>query len=65
MVASSLLSMALHEGSQSKRIGVVFDTYRQISIKNAEGAMRGELHEVQVAHISAYQLVNGESSEVR
>ena len=57
MVASSLLSMALHEGSQSKRIDVVFDTYRQISIKNAERTMRGEVHGVQVAHISAYQLV--------
>ena len=28
MVASSLLSMALHEGPQRKRIDVVFDTYR-------------------------------------
>ena len=36
MVVSSLLSMALHEGSQSKRIDVVFDTYREMSIKNAE-----------------------------
>lgn len=32
MVASSLLSMALHEGSQSKRIDVVFDTYIQTDV---------------------------------
>ena len=57
MVASSLLSMALHEGSQSKRIDVVFDTYRQMSTKDAERTIRGEVHGVQVAHISAYQLV--------
>lgn len=57
MAASSLLSMALHKGSQSKRIDVVLDTYRQISIKNAERTMGGDVHGVQVAHISAYQLV--------
>ena len=57
MVASSLLSMSLHEGSQSKRIDVFFDTYRQISIKNAERTIRGEVHGVQVVLISAYQLV--------
>ena len=57
MVASSLLSMAVHEGSQSKRIDVVFDTYREVSIKNAERSKRGEVPGVQLAHISASQLV--------
>ena len=55
--ASSLLSMAVHEGSQSKRIDVVFDTYRELSIKNAERSKRGEVPGVQLAQISASQLV--------
>ena len=43
MVASSLLTKVLHEGCQSNRIDVVFDTYREKSIKNAERTMRGEV----------------------
>ena len=42
MVASSLRTKVLHEGSQSNRIDVVFDTYRDTSITNAERTMRGE-----------------------
>ena len=57
MVASSLLTKVLHEGSQSNRIDVVFDTYRDMSIKNAERTMRGEVAGVQLSHISSTQLV--------
>lgn len=35
-IAVAVLLMALKEGSQSKRIDVVFDTYRDNSIKNSE-----------------------------
>ena len=47
MVASSLLTKLLHEGSQSNRIDV----------KNAEKTMRGEVAGVQLSHISSTQLV--------
>ena len=57
MVASSLQTKVLHEGSQSNRIDVVFDTYRDMSIKNTETTMRGEVAGVQMAHISSTQLV--------
>ena len=33
--------MALHEGSNSKRVDVIFDVYKEISIKNAEKEKRG------------------------
>lgn len=35
-IATSALSMALNEGSQSNRVGVVFDTYCENSIKDSE-----------------------------
>ena len=35
-VAVSLMGMVLHEGSSSERIDVVFDVYKENSIKNAE-----------------------------
>ncbi|KAK3747382.1 hypothetical protein QZH41_002637 [Actinostola sp. cb2023] len=57
MVASSLLTNVLHEGFQSNRIDVVFDTYRDVSIKNAERTMRGEVAGVHLSDISATQLV--------
>lgn len=56
-VASSLLSMVLHAGSQSSRIDVVFDVYRENSIKNAERTIRGEEQGVQFANITASQLI--------
>ena len=36
-----LLAMALREGGSSTRIDVVFDNYREISIKNLEREKRG------------------------
>ena len=41
-IAESLLSMALNEGTSSDRIDVVFDDYRDESIKSAERGNRGE-----------------------
>ena len=40
-VADDMLSMVLHEGTDSPRIDVVFDVYRDSSIKNAEREKRG------------------------
>ena len=42
-VAESLLCLVLHEGSNPKRIDVIFDVYKEKSIKNAERE-RGELN---------------------
>ena len=39
--ADSALTLALHEGTDSARIVVVFDVYRDTSIKNAERCNRG------------------------
>ena len=41
-IAESLLSMALNEGTLSDRIDVVFDDYREDSIKSAERENRGD-----------------------
>ena len=36
-VAQTVLNMALREGSQCKRIDLVYDTYKEISIKTGSG----------------------------
>lgn len=41
-VADTLLTMVLREGATSTRIDVVFDVYRNISIKNIEREKRGD-----------------------
>ena len=43
-VAESLMDIVLHEGSSSQRIDVVFDVYKEDSIKNAEREKRGSLY---------------------
>ena len=55
-VATTVLSMALKEGSQSNRIDVVFDKYQENSIKNSERSVRGgetghQLHSITGAQI--------------
>ena len=45
-VASTILLMALREGSQSNRIDVVFDTYQENSIKNSERSVRPLSHDL-------------------
>ena len=54
-VADNRLSMVLHEGTDSQRIDVVFDVYRDSSIKNAEIDKRGsesghEYRNIEVDH---------------
>ena len=56
-VAMAVLKMALKEGSSSKRIDVVFDTYKEVSIKNMQRLIRGEELGVTLQNISASQLV--------
>ena len=56
-VASTILLMALREGSQSNRIDVVFDTYQENSIKNSERSVRGEETGHQLQSISSTQIV--------
>ena len=56
-VSTALFSMALHEGSQSRRIDIIFDTYRENSIKNTERSLRGEVQGIQVSNVTASQLV--------
>ena len=48
-VDTTILVMALREGSHSSRIDVVFDTYKENSIKNCERSLRVEKtgHELQ------------------
>lgn len=54
-IASSILLMAIREGSQGKRIDVVFDTYQENSIKNSE--RRGEETGHQLQSITSAQIV--------
>ena len=56
-VATTVLSMALKEGSQSHRIDVVFDTYQENSIKNSERSSRGEETGHQLQAITGKQIV--------
>ncbi|KAK3728046.1 hypothetical protein QZH41_015787, partial [Actinostola sp. cb2023] len=56
-VADTVLNMALREGTQCKRIDVVFDTYREISIKNFERSLRGEETGHQLRSITSTQIV--------
>ena len=57
-VVSTFFAVALNEGGpQSTRIDIVFDTYREISIKNVERGIRGEVQGVQLAYITATQII--------
>ena len=54
-VAESLLCLVLHDRSNSKRIDVIFEVYKENSIKNAEREKRGaefgnELRNIQSEH---------------
>ena len=40
-IADALMAMVLREGASSKQIDVVFDVYRETSIKNTERERRG------------------------
>ena len=56
-VAVTVLLMALKEGSQSKWIDVVFDSYQENSIKNSKRSVRGEETGHQLQSITASQIV--------
>ena len=57
-VANTLFNMALNEGGpQSTRIDLVFDTYREISIKNLERSVRGEIQGVQLTNVTASKII--------
>ena len=57
-VANTFFTVALNEGGpQSTRIDIVFDTYREISIKNVERGIREEVQGVQLANITATQII--------
>ena len=56
-VASAVLQMVLREGKHSKRIDVVFDTYKENSIKGSERLLRGEETGHQFQSIASTQIV--------
>ena len=45
-----MMSMVLHDGGDSQRIGVVFDVYSYSSIKNAEREKRGSGRNIKADH---------------
>jgi len=51
-LAESVLLMVLHEGTQSQRIDVVFDVYKETSIKDAERCNRGASMAIQFKSIA-------------
>ena len=56
-VAMTVLSMAMKEGVWCNRIDVVFDTYKELSIKNCEQQLRGEESGHQLVNITSTQIV--------
>lgn len=56
-VATTILGMALREGSQSRRTDVVFETCKQNSIKNSERSLWGEKTGHELQDITSTQLV--------
>ena len=56
-VATTVLSMAMEEGVRCNRIDVVFDTYKELSIKNSERQLRGEESGQHLVSITNTQIV--------
>ena len=56
-VAITVLSVAMKEGVSCNRIDVVFDTYKELSIKNSERQLRGEESGHQLVNITSTQIV--------
>jgi len=56
-VTITVLSMAIKEGVWCNRIDVVFDTYKELSIKNSERQLRGEEPGHQLVNITSTQIV--------
>ena len=55
-IAAFIHYMVFKEGSHSSQIDIVFDTYRDISIKNVERTLRGDDQGLQQQNISETQL---------
>ena len=56
-VAMTVLSMAMKEEMWCNRIDVVFDTYKELSIKNSERQLRVEKSGHQLFNITSTQIV--------
>ena len=56
-IAMTVLSMAMKEGVSCNRIDVVFDTYKELSIKNSERQLRGKEAGHQLVNITSTQIV--------
>ena len=57
MVISQTRSRVLHEREGGKRVDVVFDVYKDISIKSAERELRGESGAITFKNLAAGQKV--------
>ena len=55
-IAAVIHYMVFKEGSHSSQIDIVFDTYRDMSIKNVERTLRGDDQGLQQQNISETQL---------
>ena len=56
-VATTVLSMTMEEGVRCNRIDVIFDTYKELSIKNSERQLRGEESGHHLVSITSTQIV--------
>ena len=56
-IADTILSRVLREGESNNRVDVVFDVYRDISIKSAERFLRGESDAVTFKNLGAGQIL--------
>ena len=56
-IADVLMTMIMREGATSRRIDVVFDVYREISIKNTEREKRGGYSGNEYRHIQPHHKV--------
>ena len=58
-VATTVLSMTMEEGVRCNRIDVIFDTYKELSIKNSERQLRGEESGHHLVSITSTQIGSG------
>ena len=58
-VAMTVLSMAKKDGVSCNSIDVVFNTYKELSIKNGERQLRGEESGHQLVNVTSRQLGSG------
>ena len=56
-IADQILSRVMHEEEGSNRVDVIFDGYRDISIKSAERELRGKSNAITFKNLAAGQKV--------